>query len=99
MKKTIAILVCLGAIGAAALLILPRRGESQPAGGAAKLTIGIYAPTVPFAGSQARADYVQRLAAAIKQATGVDVEAKVFTSYGQAKGADFAIVEGQCVAT
>jgi hypothetical protein len=100
MKKTIAILVCLGAIGAAALLILPRRGESQPAGGGATtITVGIYAPTVPFAGSQARADYVQRLAAAIKQATGANVEAKVFTSYGQAKGADFAIVEAQCVAT
>ncbi|HTM20992.1 MAG TPA: hypothetical protein VL172_10805, partial [Kofleriaceae bacterium] len=101
MKKTIAILLSLGAVGAAAFLLRPGRGESQPAGGGTTtITVGIYAPTVTFAGSQARATYVQDLGRAIEQALGAGykVDTKVYSSYGQAKGADFAIIEAQCVA-
>lgn len=100
MKRTISIIGALVAVAAAAFLLLPRRGESQPADGVKELTVAIYAPTVPFAGSQAQADYVNALAKAIKDATGVDkVTGKVAASYGAAKQADFAIIEAQCVAT
>jgi hypothetical protein len=97
MKKTIGIGIALAAIAAFAVTSLTRQGESQPSG-ATTITIGIYAPTVPFASSQARLQYVQSLAKAIETSTGARVQASSFTSLGQltSKRVDFAIIEGQC---
>jgi hypothetical protein len=99
MKKTIGIGIGLAAIAALAVGTMTREGKSQPAG--ATLTLGIYAPTVPFASSQARLQYVQSLAKAIESATGSKVQASSFTSLGQltSKKVDFAIIEGQCFAS
>jgi len=99
MKRAIAIIVALVAIGGAAFLLYPREGVSQPAGGGGQLTVAIYAPTVPFAGSQARADYMQQLTKAIAAATGMQVTSKIAPSKGALAGADFAILEAQCVAS
>lgn len=74
--------------------------SAQPAP-PAKLTVGIYAPSVEFGTAQARLQYVQGLAKAIESATGIKTEAQSFASLGALKsgGLDFAIVEGQCYAT
>ncbi|HVV84537.1 MAG TPA: hypothetical protein VHE35_15820 [Kofleriaceae bacterium] len=87
------------AIVAAAAGLAVRAGESQPAP-AGKLVVGIYAPTVEFATSQARLQYAQGLAKAISAATGLETEARSFAAFGQLKsaGVDFAIVDGQCYA-
>jgi hypothetical protein len=65
-----------------------------------KLVIGIYAPSVEFGTAGARLAYVQGLAKAIEQATGVKAEAQAYASLASLKkdNVDFAIVEGQCVA-
>lgn len=99
MKKTIGIGIGLAALAALAVTSLTREGETQPAGGET-LTIGIYAPSVPFASSQARLQYVQSLAKAIESSTGSKVQASSFTSLGQltSKKVDFAIIDGQCYA-
>ncbi len=72
-------------------------GESQPAG-PDKLTVGIYAPTVEFGTAQARLTYVQGLAKAIEQSSGVKTEAQAFASLGALRKAnvDFAIIDGIC---
>jgi hypothetical protein len=66
-----------------------------------KLVIGIYAPSVEFGTASARLAYVQGLAKAIEQATGVKTTAQAYASLASLKkdNVDFAIVEGQCVAT
>ena len=66
----------------------------------AKITVGIYAPTVQFETAQARLAYVQGLAKAIEQNTGIKTEAQAYASLAALKkdNVDYAIVEGQCVA-
>lgn len=66
----------------------------------AKLTVGIYAPTVEFGTAQQRLAYVQGLAKAIEQNTSIKTEAQTYASLAALKkdNVDFAIVEGQCVA-
>jgi hypothetical protein len=100
MKKTITIGIGLAALSALLVVGLSRRGESQPAGSPSTITVGIYAPTVAFSSSQARLQYVQNLARAIGQNTGVKVNASSFTSMSQlrSKRVDFAIIDGQCYA-
>ena len=102
-KTTKAITLGVGLAALSALLVvgLSKRGESQPAGTPSTITIGIYAPTVSFASSQDRNNYVNSLGAAISQRAGVKVRALSFTSFGQLKGAklDYAIIDGQCYAT
>jgi len=99
MKKTLGIILGLGALALLLVVGLSRSGKSQPGGGQ-KLTIGVYAPTVPFASSQARLQYAQSLARAISQNTGAKVAAQSFTSMSQlrSKKPDFAIIDGQCFA-
>ncbi len=65
-----------------------------------KLTIGIYAPSVEFGTAGARLAYIQGLAKAIDQATGIHTEAQSFASIGALKsgGVDFAVIDGQCLA-
>ncbi|HUS30766.1 MAG TPA: hypothetical protein VMZ53_19785 [Kofleriaceae bacterium] len=66
-----------------------------------KITIGIYAPTVEFGTAQARLAYVQGLAKAIEQNTGIKTEAQSYASIAALKkdNVDFAIIDGPCYAT
>ncbi|HTL31485.1 MAG TPA: hypothetical protein VL326_00095 [Kofleriaceae bacterium] len=66
-----------------------------------KITIGIYAPTVEFGTAQARLAYVQGLAKAIKQNTGIKTEAQAYASIAALKkdNVDYAIIDGPCYAT
>jgi hypothetical protein len=66
-----------------------------------KLTIGIYAPTVEFGAAQARLAYVQGLAKAIEQNTGIKTEAQSYANVTALKkgDVDFAIIDGVCYAT
>lgn len=66
-----------------------------------QLKIGIFAPSVEFETAQARLAYVQGLAKAIEQNTGVRVQAYAYSSLGALKKdkLDFAIVESVCYAT
>jgi hypothetical protein len=79
-------------------LAVAAQASAQPA--PQKLVVGIYAPTVEFGTAQARLAYVEGLAKAIEQATGVKTEAQAYASLASLKkdGVDFAIVEGQCIA-
>ena len=74
---------------------------AQPAQPAQKITIGIYAPSVEFGAAQARVAYVQGLAKAIEQSTGIKTEAQSYANVGALKkdNVDFAIIDGQCYAT
>lgn len=71
---------------------------AQPA--PTKITIGIYAPSVEFGAAQARLAYVQGLAKAIEQNTGIKTEAQSYANVGALKkdNVDFAIIDGQCYA-
>jgi hypothetical protein len=66
-----------------------------------KITIGIYAPTVEFGAAQARLAYVQGLARAIEQNTGIRTEAQSYANVTALKKSevDFAIIDGVCYAT
>jgi hypothetical protein len=74
---------------------------AQPAAPPAKITIGIYAPSVEFDRAQARLAYAQGLAKAIESNTGIKTEAQSYASLAALKkdDVDFAIVDGLCVAT
>jgi hypothetical protein len=67
----------------------------------AKITVGIYAPTVEFGAAQARLAYVQGLAKAIEQNTGIKTDAQSYATVAALKkdNVDFAIVDGVCYAT
>lgn len=67
----------------------------------ARLTIGIYAPSVEFGAAQARLAYVQGLAKAIEQHTGIKTEAQSYANVAALKkdNVDFAIIDGPCYAT
>lgn len=67
----------------------------------AKITIGIYAPSVEFGTAQARLAYAQGLAKAIEQNTGIKTEAQSYASLAALKkdNVDYAIVDGPCYAT
>lgn len=67
----------------------------------AKLTIGIFAPTVEFGTAQARLAYAQGLAKAIEQNTGIKTEAQSYATLAALKkdNVDFAIIDGPCFAT
>jgi hypothetical protein len=83
---------------ACALAGLTAVAAAQPA---QKITIGIYAPSVEFGAAQARLAYVQDLARAIEQATGVKTEAQSYANVAALKkdAVDFAIIDGMCYAT
>src|SRR4051794_39345372 len=84
-------------LAACALAALPTASTAQPA---QKITIGIYAPTVEFGAAQARLAYVQDLARAIGQATGLPAEAQSYANIAALKkdAVDFAIIDGVCYA-
>ena len=86
------------AAAACALAGLTAVAAAQPA---QKITIGIYAPSVEFGAAQARLAYVQGLARAIEQATGVKTEAQSYANVAALKkdAVDFAIIDGMCYAT
>jgi len=90
MKTTLLILCTVAAIAGSA--------SAQPAG---KITLGIYAPTVEFGAAQARLAYVQGLAKAIEQNTGIKTEAQSYANVAALKkdAVDFAIIDGVCYAT
>jgi hypothetical protein len=80
-----------------ALLILCGVASAQPA---QKIRIGIYAPSVEFGTAQARLAYVQGLAKAIEQNTGIKTEAQSYASVAALKtdNIDYAIIDGPCYA-
>ena len=86
-SKVLAILVLMAGVAAA-----------QPA---PKIRVGFYAPSVEFGTAQARLVYVQGLAKAIEQATGVKTEAQSYSSLAALRGdnVDYAIIDGSCYAT
>jgi hypothetical protein len=90
MRTTTTILVALAALASVV--------HAQPA--PAKITIGIYAPSVEFGTAQARLAYVQGLAKAIEQNTGIKTEAQSYANAGALKkdNVDFAIIDAQCYA-
>ncbi len=79
-------------------LAVPAAVHAQPA--PTQITVGIYAPSVEFGTAQARLAYVQGLAKAIEQNTGIKTVAQSFANMGALKsgGVDFAIVDGLCYA-
>jgi len=81
----------------AILILLAGVANAQPK----KITVGIYAPSVEFGAATARLAYVQALAKAIAQSTGLEVEAQSYANLGALKkeAVDFAIVDGLCFAT
>jgi len=85
---------------AVAAIALGGTAAGQPAP-AQKITIGIYAPTVEFGAAQARLAYVQGLAKAIEQNTGIKTEAQSYANVAALKkdAPDFAIIDGMCYAT
>jgi hypothetical protein len=80
------------------LLALAGAAAAQPA---QKITIGLYAPTVEFGAAQARLAYVQGIARAIEQNTGIKTEAQSYANIAALKkdAVDFAIIDGMCYAT
>jgi hypothetical protein len=82
---------------AAAVLCVAGSAAAQPA----KITIGIYAPSVEFGTAQARLAYVQGIAKAVEQNTGIKTDAQSYASFSALKkdAVDFAIIDGQCYAT
>ncbi len=83
------------------LLAAPGSGGVAAAQSPQKITIGIYAPTVEFGAAQARLAYVQGLAKAIEQNTGIKTEAQSYANVAALKkdAVDFAIIDGVCYAT
>jgi hypothetical protein len=84
------------------LMIIAAAAHAQPAPATpAKLVVGIYAPTIEFGSSQARLSYVQGLAKAIEQATGIKTEAQSYANVGALRkdNVDLAIIDGPCFAT
>lgn len=66
-----------------------------------KITVAIYAPSIDFGSSTARVAYVQALAKAIEQNTGMQVDAQSYANLSAMKkdAVDFAIIDGPCYAT
>jgi hypothetical protein len=66
-----------------------------------RITVAIYAPSVEFGAAAARLAYVQSLAKAIEQNTGLEVEAQSYANLAALKkdAVDFAIIDGPCYAT
>jgi hypothetical protein len=93
MRNHLALLVASAVVGLGAL---PGVAAAQPA----KITIGIYAPTVEFGAAQARLAYVQGLARAIEQNTGIKTDAQSYANVAALKrdDVDFAIIDGVCYA-
>jgi hypothetical protein len=89
-SRSLAILVVVAGIGATA--------AAQPA--PQKIRVGIYAPSVEFGTAQARLAYVQGLAKAIEQNTGIKTEAQSYASVAALKSdnVDYAIIDGPCYA-
>jgi ABC-type nitrate/sulfonate/bicarbonate transport system substrate-binding protein len=87
-------------ITALALSLTATSAHAQPAA-APRLTIGIYAPSVEFGTAQARLAYVQGLAKAIEQSTGIKTDAQSYASLQALRkdSVDFAIIDGPCYAT
>jgi hypothetical protein len=84
-----------------AMLLVAAAAGTASAQAPTKLTIGIFVPTVEFGTAQARLAYAQGLAKAIEQNTGIKTEAQSYANVGALKkdNVDFAIIDGQCVAT
>jgi hypothetical protein len=104
MTTTTKLALCaLASLAVAAVAAPSERADAQPAPAAApqKITIGIYAPTVEFGAAQARLAYVQGLAKAIEQTTGIRTEAQSYANVAALKrdAVDFAIIDGVCYAT
>lgn len=87
-----------GAFEVFGLLGLRGIATAQPA---QKITIGLYAPSVEFGAAQARLAYVQGLAKAIEQSTGIKTFAQSYANVAALKkdAVDFAIIDGVCYAT
>lgn len=82
-----------------ALVAVPGRKVAAQAA-PTQLNIAIYAPSAGFADSSARLSYVQGIAKAVQQKTGIPTTGKAYASWGSLMSAkpDFAIIDGQCIA-
>lgn len=84
-------------LGASLAGISSAHAQAAPA----KITVGIYTPTVEFQTAAARLAYAQSLAKAIETNTGIKTEAQSYASMAALKkdAPDYAIVDGPCYAT
>jgi hypothetical protein len=89
MRKLLVLVVIAGAATAAA--------QPAPEG----LTVAMYAPAAAFSDSSARLAYIQGLAKAVQQKTGTPTSGKIYVRLGDLTAAkpDFAVIDGQCLAT
>ncbi len=81
------------------IMLLTATAVAQPAP-PEKLVVGIFAPTIEFGSSQARLSYVQGLAKAIEQATGIKTDAQSYANVAALRkdNVDLAIIDGPCYA-
>jgi hypothetical protein len=88
-------------IHALSLTLLAVLGAGVAAAQPQKITVGLYAPSVEFGAAQARLAYVQGIAKAIEQNTGIKTEAQSYANVAALKkdAVDFAIIDGMCYAT
>lgn len=77
------------------------RGPASAQPAPARITVGIFAPTLEFERAAARLAYAQALAAAIATQTGIRTEAQSYASLQalRSDGVDVAIVDATCIAT
>jgi len=82
------------------LLVAALAGAASAQPAPTKITIGIFAPSVEFGAAKARLAYVQGLAKAIEQSTGIQTLAQSYANLRalEKDKLDFAIIDGQCYA-
>jgi hypothetical protein len=93
MKTIVAASFTLALVTASATAVRAQQAPEQ-------VTVAMYAPAAAFADSSARLAYIQGLAKAIQQKSGVPTSGKIYVRLGDLLAAkpDFAIVDGQCLA-
>jgi hypothetical protein len=90
----------LGCIAAAVCVTVLGRLAALAQEAPEQLAIAMYAPAAAFPDSTARLAYVQGLARAVQQRSGVPATGKLYVRLGDLLAAkpDFAIIDGQCLA-
>jgi hypothetical protein len=88
MRKLLAIFIIAGAA--------PAGAQNAPE----SLNVAMYAPAAAFPDSSARLAYMQGLAKAVQQKTGIPTSGKIYVRLGDLVAAkpDFAVIDGQCLA-
>jgi hypothetical protein len=93
-QSSVGVVVKVAAV--AALVMISAAAAAEPP---ARLSLAMYAPSVPFADSSARAAYVRALARAIEARTGIPTSADSYADYRALVDSkpDLAILDAPCV--